>query len=305
MQLNRRFVLVFTLIIVVLGVVGIIQAQESVTAQAYRTVNVRSGPSTLYPVIGRLSVDTVVTVIGRNEEDNNWLQIEFEGQEGWVAFFTVVVEGDLSTLPIVQAVPPSLGITTSAIVISAPSQAEVEGAIVTSFRRVNVRSGPGTDFEPLGTLRPGETAAITGRTEDNEWLQIDFNGQEGWVAFFVVSVTGSLENVPLVVTSTSTPTTTPEVTPELVVEAQAAQVEQPASLTTRFNSNLRAAPSFTADVVVVVPFDTVLQIEAKTEDSDWLRVTYEGQTGWLLTSLAAIDPNVDLNLVSVDAGVSS
>jgi uncharacterized protein YraI len=302
MLLHKRLAQTLTvMLITVLGYsfIGFIQAQDAVNAQAYRTVNVRSGPGTGYPVIGQLAIETVVAVTGRSDSENNWLQIDFEGQDGWVAYFTVVVEGDLSDLPIVQGTARVPGITIISAPLAAPIQEELEGAFVTSFRRVNVRSGPGTEFEPLDTLQPGETATITGRTEDNEWLQIHYGDQTGWVAYFVVSVTGSLEDVPTVAapispsTATSTPTTeAPPPTPNGV------------SLTTRFNSNLRAAPAFTAEVVAVVPFDTTLQVVARTAEKNWLRVTYDGQSGWLVTSLGNITPTLALDLVPVDTSVS-
>jgi uncharacterized protein YraI len=278
----------------------VIVAQDAVTAQAYRTVNVRSGPSTTYSVIGQLLADTIVEVTGRSDAENNWLRINFEDQSGWVAYFTVVVTGDLETLPTVEAVPPAVVTTTNVLPLVELAQGVPEGPIVTSFRRVNIRSGPGTDFGRLDMLEPGETAPIIGRTEDNEWLQIEFEGQTGWVAYFVISVTGALDDVPTVEFTTVEPDSTQSVE----LEADALAVRAPL-LITRFNSNLRSAPSFRAEVLVVIPFDTALEIEARTPENNWLRVTYEGQTGWLLTSLASVAQSVDLDSLPIDAAVSS
>ncbi|MBN1813576.1 MAG: SH3 domain-containing protein [Anaerolineae bacterium] len=50
---------------------------------------------------------------------------------------------------------------------------------------VNVRSGPGTNFEAIGRLEPGEKAAVTGKYAD--WWQIDYSGALGWVAGWVVT----------------------------------------------------------------------------------------------------------------------
>lgn len=300
MHSNKPMMLIVSAILLtVLGIwssVGVL-AQDSVNAQAYRTVNVRSGPSTLYPVIGQLVAETSVEVTGRSDSENNWLRINHEGQTGWVAYFTVSVTGDLESLPIIEVAPPSPVTVIEMHPIVATAQDASEGAFVTSFRRVNVRSGPGTEYERLDTLGPGETAPIIGRTEDNEWLQIDFEGQNGWVAYFVVSVTGSLEEIP----------TVSELNVELdsveaLEEVQAAALTvNAATLTTRFNTNLRAEPSFRAEVLVVIPFDTALEIEARTAENNWLRVTYEGNTGWLLASLATVDPSIDLDSLPLDS----
>jgi hypothetical protein len=50
---------------------------------------------------------------------------------------------------------------------------------------VNVRSGPGTDFEAIGRLEPGDKAAVTGKYAD--WWQIDYSGASAWVANWVVT----------------------------------------------------------------------------------------------------------------------
>jgi hypothetical protein len=51
---------------------------------------------------------------------------------------------------------------------------------------VNVRSGPGTDYEPpLGQVPAGTTLNVTGRSADYGWWQIDYYGQAGWVADYI------------------------------------------------------------------------------------------------------------------------
>jgi hypothetical protein len=54
---------------------------------------------------------------------------------------------------------------------------------------VNVRSGPGTNFEAIGRLEPGEQAAVTGKYAD--WWQIDYGGTPAWVANWVVTSQGT------------------------------------------------------------------------------------------------------------------
>lgn len=66
---------------------------------------------------------------------------------------------------------------------------------------VNVRSGPGTDFDKLGKAGEGETVIMTGIC-DNGWIRIDFEGEAGYVSMdFVesedesVSLSALLEQV--------------------------------------------------------------------------------------------------------------
>ncbi len=52
-------------------------------------------------------------------------------------------------------------------------------------------------------------------------------------------------------------------------------------VTTRFNTNLRSSFSTTADVLEIIPFDTELLPQGRTDDSDWVMVTVDDQNGWI------------------------
>jgi uncharacterized protein YraI len=62
-----------------------------------------------------------------------------------------------------------------------PTPAGPTGRVV---QRLNVRSGPGTTFDPLGLLDPGVVVSLTGKNTTASWFQIDYpaglNGR-GWV----------------------------------------------------------------------------------------------------------------------------
>jgi uncharacterized protein YraI len=55
---------------------------------------------------------------------------------------------------------------------------------------VNVRSGPGLGYVQLGMLAAGQTAPVTGRSNDGQWWQINFAGRRGWVFAQVVAFSG-------------------------------------------------------------------------------------------------------------------
>jgi uncharacterized protein YraI len=85
-------------------------------------LNVRTGPGVAYRIIGVLSRDDVVEVVGKNaagpsmnSEQSTWLQIAYSGQgelnvqEGWIAAAYVDLTGSLATVPEVS-VPPTSGL---------------------------------------------------------------------------------------------------------------------------------------------------------------------------------------------------
>jgi TolB protein len=75
-------------------------------------LNVRSGPGTAYPIVGGLSLDDVVEVVGKNAT-GTWLQITARSEtfaqpegRGWVAAAYVDLIGSLAAVPEVSAPPP-------------------------------------------------------------------------------------------------------------------------------------------------------------------------------------------------------
>lgn len=259
-----------------------LQAQTPVQAQAYRVVNIRSGPGTQYPTIDQLNSGDTVVITGRNDEESNWLQIEREGQTGWIAFFTVSITGDLSSLPIITDIAVST--TQNNPVEEAVAQSpDIPAAQIQAFRSVNVRTRPTITSPRLGVLDAGASANITGKTADSEWLQIDFQGQEGWIAFFVVDATGNLDSVPVVIPTTPQPPPQVEVSPEAGFEVML-----------RFNANLRRTPTRSAELIRVLPYNARPRAIARTESADWLLVEFDGETGWVVTSLVNIAPDTDI-----------
>jgi hypothetical protein len=46
---------------------------------------------------------------------------------------------------------------------------------------VNIRSGPGTNYNLVGSANQGQRFTVTGKNQAGDWWQIDYNGQTGWV----------------------------------------------------------------------------------------------------------------------------
>jgi hypothetical protein len=84
---------------------------------------------------------------------------------------------------------------------------------------LNVRAGPGVDFEVLGYLTTAQWAVATGTNDDASWLRINVPsapGRSGWVARNYVNVTdlaGLTEVAVPTLSPSATPTTTPTATP--------------------------------------------------------------------------------------------
>ena len=89
--------------------------------------------------------------------------------------------------------------------------ATINGKVVAT---VNLRTGPGENFEQVGTLTEGKIVKIIGRTTNNEWLLVDMDGGR-WVKASAIDPQDSLALVPIrQVTPTPQPATnTPQPNP--------------------------------------------------------------------------------------------
>ncbi|MCD6290551.1 MAG: SH3 domain-containing protein [Anaerolineae bacterium] len=74
----------------------------------YKSVRVRGGPDTSYPVVGAVVAGETFNVTGRNA-DGTWWQIccLAGNHSGWVFNELVTLHGDIQSVPIVEVTPPS------------------------------------------------------------------------------------------------------------------------------------------------------------------------------------------------------
>lgn len=68
-----------------------------------------------------------------------------------------------------------------------------------NVNNLNLRSGPGTNFQVLDKLGIGEQLSVTGRNADTTWLRVRrANGTDGWVSAQYVSLEGDCAAVGVV-----------------------------------------------------------------------------------------------------------
>lgn len=91
---------------------------------------------------------------------------------------------------------------------------------------LNVRSGPGTEYNLAGAMQNGESAEILGKNTAGDWWQVQLtNGQQGWVFGQLVELTGDASAIAV---AANIPAPPPTATPAPVVAAPTtAPVEAP------------------------------------------------------------------------------
>lgn len=146
---------------------GTAEPSVAVSVISYGRVNVRGGPGTEYEIVAQLDVDERAEALARSSADNDWLLIRLEEAEGWVAYFTVNVQGDPANLPVL--VPDSSGES-----LIPPSR------LIRA--RFNVRLHDTPELaSPVSAIVPfdNEVTAL-GRSVNGDWLFVGFGEENGW-----------------------------------------------------------------------------------------------------------------------------
>ncbi|HMN62011.1 MAG TPA: SH3 domain-containing protein, partial [Anaerolinea sp.] len=163
---------------------GPLPPPSGVTVYTTLALNLRAGPGTDNPVVAGLPAGEAVGVLGdaaqvkaKIGQQDQWLQVQTaSGAAGFVAAWLVQAEG----LPF----PPS-------------------DLVVYPYDLVNIRSGPGTGFDLLGSAGMGEPLPVLGDAslaharlgQMDAWLQVETGaGMRGFAAAWLVHATG--QNAP-------------------------------------------------------------------------------------------------------------
>ena len=174
-----------------------------------------------------LQVGATLTITGRSA-DGAWYAVYLaDGTAGWTPAAQVRVFGDTVELEVVseslgpavvatliaqasqpqeplRAVTVRLTVTASATAPSQsepqpPAAAEISGPAVTVLvEGANLRAGPGTDYAVVGVLYEEDTAALLGRNQTGDWLQLEGADGPVWIFAGLVETTVSVADLPLI-----------------------------------------------------------------------------------------------------------
>jgi len=226
-------------------------------------VNVRAEPSTASEVLGILPVNTKVEITGRDIGGNWWQIIYPSGVEGkaWVTAQYVTTTGK-------PEVP----------IVGGDASGPAAGNSAVTIQQLNVRSGPGTNFDSLGVLNANDVVSLTGKNSSGSWLQIEFaDGPEGkgWVNTGFVKADNT-DNLPIVselgeVIGTGTPVDTPLPPAPTIVPAtmdgdsadnpiKTVTLEDAGTHTVLYNGDISAPNGDTEDWVSVTPYNDIVFI---------------------------------------------
>ncbi len=210
---------------------AIVQANNQEYVVDVASLKVRSGPGLTYSTIGAVAKNEKLKVVGK---ENDWLQIEYGSGTGWVAsWYTTAQAQELS-----------------------------KKQIVSKVNRLNVRTQPSTSAPVIGQLNEGDqyTAAKT----EGEWVEIDFQGQSGWVNNTYVTIIDQTTEEDTTPADTSAKTFT--------ISVDTLNVRTKPDLTSKKIGQVHKGDSF-----------EILQI-----DHQWVQIEVSGKKGWVYSFYGTI-----------------
>ncbi|EOU1682096.1 SH3 domain-containing protein [Clostridium perfringens] len=247
------------------------------------SLNVRSGASTSSKVIGSLSGNSKVTIIG---EEGAFYKIEYKGSHGYVAkeYIKDITGSNNSNQGTTTPEKPST-----------PESTQKTG-IVNVSSSLNVRSGASTSSKVIGSLSGNSKVTIVG--EEGAFYKIEYKGSHGYVAKeYIKDVTGSNNN-------SNQGTTTPEKpsTPE--------NSKKTGVVTASKGLNVRKEANTSSQIVGIL--NSGESVEILGEENGFYKITYKGQEAYasknyinIFDGNSNVNPGLDIgNASKTNYGVS-
>ena len=177
--------------------------------------------------LANLQLGATLTITGRSADGGWFAAYLADGTAGWVPAAQVRVFGDAGLLEIVQesigpaavatliaeASKPQDPITTVVARLTpapppphplpSPSPPDTAPAITGPAVTVlvegaNLRAGPGTDFPVVGVFYQNETAALLGRNQTSDWLQVQLPETTAWIFAPLVQTSIPISELPAI-----------------------------------------------------------------------------------------------------------
>jgi uncharacterized protein YraI len=229
-------------------------------------VNVRTETSTASETLGLIEQFAKVQIIGK-DASGSWYQIIYADSGtgyGWVRAEYVQINSPVE-IPLIEHMTGN-GSGVSGLVI----------------QKINVRNGPGTNYDSLGVLSPNDVVFITGKDPSHAWMQIEFTNApdgKGWVASEFLKaenvdslpVIGTVEQAAAPTSVSSLPTTK-----ILMAQEDSDSMQAPSAVinlsaldarTLQFNGEVSSPEGDLEDWVQLTSFTTNILVEVKCSNN--------------------------------------
>ena len=238
-------------------------------------LNVRSGPGLGYDILTTVPSGTQATIIGIGP-NSEWYKVNLGvlSEPAWIYAGLTTVTGSLAS-------------------VRQYTQAEVDGIetgadnplAITVPTILNVRSGPGTEYDIVTTVAQGTQSEIIGIGPQDEWFLVELDGldEPAWIYQDLTTVVGSLAGVRRVASW------------QVGQPSSDTEVERPIAVTYPSLVNVRVGPGESYNVLKAIGQGTRARIMGIGPDENWYLVDIDGldQLGWIREDLTVLVGSLD------------
>ncbi len=192
-----RKALWLTIIGCVLFLTGTLHAQGPVRAVVVNEfANIRIIPAIGADVIATVPSGYAFNIVNARSPDNEWLRVDFNGNEGWVHVATLtILDGSVAALPVADPRTIPYGGFESPRSGSTRATSNIRAQLPTTG--VHVRAGPSVGYPIIAEALRYDEFEVFGRTASNGWIQVKFRDTLGWIASQYVLVTVPIPDLPI------------------------------------------------------------------------------------------------------------
>ncbi|MCX6084155.1 MAG: SH3 domain-containing protein, partial [Caldiserica bacterium] len=300
--MSKKMIAVVLIPVLFLGsIVGMVRGDTAATVTIPDEANIRSGAGTTFSVIRVADKGEEYEAVGSSKDTSGrtWYKIRVGASFGFVAGW-LVTYAPATTSPASPTVSKLVPATAEP---TASAQSSSTRYVVVVEESTSLRSGAGTAFARLTTMKSGTSLRILSESKDaggKVWYKVDCSSLKlkqtsGYVASWVVKVQ----------TVQAPPSTPATFTASSLLALWKPKL--PVSTKTVDASNLRSGPSVVYDRLGVLPSGTSLLITGYSmneQKETWCRVTAGEKTGWVYAPLLSSWEKVSSNLVAATVGKS-
>ncbi|MBC6696205.1 SH3 domain-containing protein [Terrisporobacter mayombei] len=203
-------------------------------------LNVRKGPSTSYSILGTLTSGSKVEIVATDSK-TGWYKIKYKNDYGYISNDYVTVQNSSN-----DTNPPA-STTKSGVAKS----------------NLNVRKGPYTSYDILGTLASGTKVEIVGTDSKTGWYKIKYKNDYGYVSNDYITIQNISNN-------TNPPASTTK------------------SGVAKSNLNVRKGPSTSYTILGTLASGTKVEIVGTDSKTGWYKIKYKNDYGYVSNSYITI-----------------
>lgn len=227
-------------------------------------LNVRSGPSLNYDIIGQVYGGQQVPITGQSA-DGQWFQVDTEAGTGWVYSSYMIARNEYGGAPVVAE--------------AADGQGGLVGPIgVVNTGALNLRSGPGPQYSVVGIVPGGSEGVIVGRNGDWSWWLMETDVGTGWASGLYILVRGDTFGIPYAEPGQAA---VPQVGDQPGGVAPPSEAALPIAVVSSGALNIRTGPNGAFDSLGTVETGTHLTVIGQSPDRGWWLVESPVGTGWV------------------------